>query len=78
MQAIHCHLIEKWDFFFFFFFFKGVLHPNEILACFVLYLKIINTILKNDIVVYQVMFKLWIKTVKILFWSQEPLGLLKF
>ena len=38
--------------------------------------------LKNriEILVGQVVFKLWIKTVKILFWSmtQEPLGLLKF
>ena len=55
-----------------------------------LYLKIINTFLKNnlcivkqiskelknsiDILVDQVVFKLWIKTVKILFWpiTQEP------
>ena len=28
---------------------KGELTPNQKLACFVLYLKIINTILKNDI-----------------------------
>ena len=38
--------------------------------------------LKNSIqiLVDQVVFKLWIKTVKILFWSvtQELLGLLKF
>ena len=26
----------------------GVLHPNQKLACFVLYLKIINTFLKNN------------------------------
>ena len=50
--------------------------PNQKLACFVLYLKIINTILKNDlcilkqivqlkneieILVGPVVFKLWIK-----------------
>ena len=37
--------------------------------------------LKNGIeIIDQAVFKLWIKTVKILFWSitQEPLGLLKF
>ena len=38
--------------------------------------------LKNGIEIFvdQAVFKLWIKTVKILFWSisQEPLGLLKF
>ena len=28
---------------------KGVLHPNQKLTCFVLYLKIINTFLKNNI-----------------------------
>ena len=28
---------------------KGVLHPNQKLVCFVLYLKIINTFLKNNI-----------------------------
>ena len=28
---------------------KGVLHPIQKFACFVLYLKIINTFLKNDI-----------------------------
>ena len=27
--------------------FKGVLHPNQKLACFELYLKIINTFLKK-------------------------------
>ena len=65
------------------------------LACFVLYRKIINTLknnyasysklskeLKNGIgiLVGQVVFKLWIKTFKMLFGSltQEPLGLLKF
>ena len=63
------------------------------LACFLLYLKIINT-LKNkicilcysklskklQILVCQAVFKLWIKTLKMLFGSitQEPLGLLKF
>ena len=75
---------------------KGELHPNQKLASFVLYLKIINTILKNnicismqivqgtkhgiEILVGQAVFKLWIKTVKILFWSitQELLGLLRF
>ena len=33
-----------------------------------------------EICVGQAVFKLWIKTVKIVFWSinQEPLGLLKF
>ena len=33
-----------------------------------------------EILVSQAFFKLWIKTVKIMFWSktQEPLGLLKF
>ena len=34
----------------------------------------------NEILVDQVVYRLWIKTVKMLFWSitQEPLGLLKF
>ena len=33
-----------------------------------------------DILVGQAVFKLWIKTIKILFWSitQEPLNLIKF
>ena len=66
------------------------------LANFVCNLKIINTFLRNDIcflkqivqgtkngieiMIGQMIFKLWIKTVKILFWSitQEPLGLLEF
>ena len=30
-------------------FLKGVLHPNQKLTCFVLYLKIINIFLKNNI-----------------------------
>ena len=72
--------------------------PNQKLACFVLYLKIIN-ILKNnisyisscsklskelengiDILVVQTVFKLWIKTIKMLIGSitQEPLVLPKF
>ena len=76
--------------------FKGVLHPNQKLACFVLYLKIINTILENHIYASYSksskgekkkkkksrpsVFKLWIKTVKMLFVSinQELLGLPKF
>ena len=44
--------------------------------------NILSKELQNDIeiLVGQVDFKLWIKTVKIMFWSitQEPLGLLKF
>ena len=31
----------------------GVLHPNNKLACFVLYLKIIDTFLKNDVCILQ-------------------------
>ena len=80
---------------------RGCYTPNQKLACFVLYLKIINPILKNTciqihanfsrnskmaldffffFVIGQAVFKLRIKTVKILFWSitQEPLGLLWF
>ena len=38
--------------------------------------------IKNGIEIYigQAVFKLWIKTVEIIFWSitQDPLGLLKF
>ena len=73
------------------FVFRGCYTPNQKLACFVLYVKIINTFLKNnasgsklskelkngiEILVGQAVFKLWIKTVKIVFWSitQEPLG----
>ena len=38
-------------YFLFYFLLKGELHPctNQKLACFVLYLKIINTFLKNNI-----------------------------
>ena len=75
---------------------KGVIHTNLKLAYFVCYLKIINTFLKHnigilsnlskelkigiEILVGQSVFKLRIKTVKILFWliMQQPLGLLKF
>ena len=74
---------------------RGNCTPNQKLACFVCYLKIINTFLKNDICIWKQIvkgsqkwpwnfswpsgFKLWIKTVKIMFLSitQEPLGLLK-
>ena len=59
------------------------------LAYFVLCFKIINTFLKNnikelkndtEILADQALFKLWIKTVKMLLGSiiQEPLGLPKF
>ena len=60
----------------------GLLHPNLKLACFVCYLKIINTLLKNnvcmilklskenkygiDILVGHAFFKLKIKTVKVM------------
>ena len=75
---------------------RGNCTPNQELASFVPYLKIINTFLKNDtcilkqivqgtqnvigILVCQAVFKLWIKTVKMLFGSvtQELLGLSKF
>ena len=33
-------------------YFKGELHPNQNLACFVLYLKIIHTFLKNNICIF--------------------------
>ena len=33
-------------------FIKGVLHPLSKLACFLLYLQIINTFLKNDICIF--------------------------
>ena len=76
--------------------FKGTQHSWPKISMFVLYFKIINTFLKNNvfilkkkskelendigILVDQEVFKLSIKTVKILFWSitQEPLDLLKF
>ena len=63
------------------FVFRGCYTPNQKLACFVLYVKIINTILKNnasggklskelkngiEILVGQAGSKLWIKTVKIM------------
>ena len=64
--------------------FKGNCIPNQKLACFVCYLKITNIFLKNDICVLKqivqkvkngieilvghAVSKLWIKTVKILFW----------
>ena len=32
---------------------KGVMHPNQKLACFVCYLKIINTFLKNNICIWK-------------------------
>ena len=74
----------------------GYSTSNQKLACFVFYLKIINTFwkkkkiyasksklskeLKNgtEILESQVVFRLWIQTVKILFWSitQEPFRLL--
>ena len=68
--------------------------PNQKFACFKLYLKIINPFLENTVCIsYQIseelkngieisvgpaVFKLWIKVVKILFWSTtpEPLDLL--
>ena len=68
---------------------RGYCTPNLKPTCFVCYLKIINLSLRNnaskelkngiEILVQQVIFKLWIETVKIIFWSitQEPLGLLK-
>ena len=62
---------------------RGNCTPNQKLASFVLYLKIINIFLKNNICILKQMskelkigikifvgkavFKLWIKTVKILF-----------
>ena len=78
---------------------RGNCTPNQKLACFVLFLKIINTFLQIIYIIYtsysklfkelkngidslvgQAVFKLRIKTVKILFWSitQEPLNLLEF
>ena len=35
----------------------GVLHPNQKLACFVLYLKIINTILRNNVCILKQLSK---------------------
>ena len=76
--------------------FKGVLHPLLNLACFVHFLKIINNFWKNnvsilrqivqgthgiiEILVDLAVFKLWIKTVKTLFWliTPELIGLLQF
>ena len=65
---------------------RGYCTPYQKLACFVLYLKIINTFLKNniyashgklskelkhyiEILVDKAIFKLWIKTFKIMFGS---------
>ena len=67
---------------------RGNCTPNQKLASVMFYLKIINTFLKNnicmelkngvEILVGQAALKLWINTVKILFWSvtQELLALL--
>ena len=65
---------------------RGYCTLNQKLACFSLYLKILNPFLQKElkngigILVGPVILKLQIKTVKILFWLiiQEPLGLLKF
>ena len=75
---------------------RGNCTPYQKLACFVLFLKLSTSFckiiyasysklskeLKNgiEILVGPAVIKLWIKKVKILFWSitQEPLGLLKF
>ena len=75
---------------------RGYCTSNQKLECFVLYLKIINTFWKMiyasyskfskelktgiKILVDQAVFKLWIKTVKMMCGSitREPLGLPKF
>ena len=81
----HAKLIHLWTFL------RGNCTRNPKLTCFAPNLKIVNTFLQNSklskelkngigISESQAVFKLWIKTVKILLWSvtQELLGLLKF
>ena len=75
---------------------RGNCTPNPKSACFALYLKIVKTFFAKwcmhrkancpgnlngiGLLVGQAFFMVWIKTVKILFWSvtQEQLGLLRF
>ena len=52
IQTNWCHGIIGLHYFLPKLYFKGVLQPNSKLACFVLYLKIINT-LKNNICIYR-------------------------